>query len=149
MDPPYRLQANTNARTPTPIWRWLSLWQWAVYMLGNGQGKARMTRTGVGARLHEWKLLFVSTGEIPLQQHMESAGKTIRAGMEVRLLNLPADAEAGNGMFETLHGFDTSRLLAEHLRATAADVYGVAGDAWLRYLADQMKVGGHEVFAER
>lgn len=62
----------------------------AVYMLGNGQGKARMTKTGVGARLLEWKLLFVSTGEIPLQQHMESAGKTIRAGMEVRLLNVPA-----------------------------------------------------------
>lgn len=121
----------------------------AVYMLGNGQGKARMTRTGVGARLHEWKLLFVSTGEIPLQQHMESVGKTIRAGMEVRLLNLPADAGSGNGMFETLHGFETSRALAEHLRAAAADDYGVAGDAWLRCLVDQMKHGGHEVFAER
>lgn len=120
----------------------------AVYMLGNGQGKVRMTRTGVGARLLEWKLLFVSTGEIPLQQHMESAGKTIRAGMEVRLLNLPADAGSGNGLFDILHGFETSRALAEHLRAVAGEVFGVAGVSWLRYLTRSMAEGGNQAFCE-
>lgn len=120
----------------------------AVYMLGNGQGKVRMTRTGVGARLLEWKLLFVSTGEIPLQQHMESAGKTIRAGMEVRLLNLPADAGSGNGLFDILHEFETSRALAEHLGAVAGELFGVAGVAWLRYLTRSMAEGGNQAFCE-
>jgi|GEM_PF-152553 len=120
----------------------------AVYMLGNGQGKVRMTRTGVGARLLEWKLLFISTGEIPLQQHMESAGKTIRAGMEVRLLNLPADAGSGNGLFDTLHGYETSRALAEHLRATAGELFGEAGVAWLRYLTNGMAEGGDQAFCK-
>lgn len=118
----------------------------AVYMLGNGQGKIRMTRLGVGARLLQWRILFMSTGEIPLQQHLESAGKSVRAGMEVRLLNVPADAGCGYGMFDTLHGFDTSKALADHLLASTSDTYGVAGDAWLTYLTDEMDEHGYDAF---
>ncbi|MEX3639869.1 DUF927 domain-containing protein [Paraburkholderia sp. BR14320] len=120
----------------------------AVYMLGNGKGKTRMTRHGVVAPMFKWRLVFVSTGEIPLQDHLESAGKTARAGMEVRLLNVPADAGCGYGMFDTLHGADTSKALADHLRASTSNTYGVAGDAWLTYLTEQMVEQGQEAFGE-
>ncbi|MCA8180222.1 DUF927 domain-containing protein [Burkholderia vietnamiensis] len=120
----------------------------AVYMLGNGQGKTRMTRHGIGARLLQWRLVFMSTGEIPLQQHLESAGKSVRAGMEVRLLNVPADARCGYGMFDTLHGFNDGRALSDHLLASASGNYGVAGDAWLTHLTEQMARHGHGEFCE-
>ncbi|MGF6599667.1 putative DNA primase/helicase [Paraburkholderia sp. GAS448] len=118
----------------------------AVYMLGNGQGKVRMTRTGAGGRLYQWRLLFMSTGEIPLQQHIESVGKKGRAGMDVRLLNIPADAGRNFGLFESLDGFVNSRALADHLNAATSEVYGVAGDRWLTFLTDKVSDGRYQAF---
>lgn len=119
-----------------------------VYMLGNGQGKVRMTRTGAGGRLYQWRLLFMSTGEIPLRQHIESVGKKVRAGMDVRLLNIPADAGRNLGLFESLDGFGNSRALADHLSAATAKVYGVAGDRWLIFLTDKVSNGQYQSFCD-
>lgn len=58
-----------------------------IYMLGNGQGKTRMSRAATSRKPYTWRILFMSTGEIPLQQHVESAGKTVRAGMESKVKN--------------------------------------------------------------
>lgn len=67
-----------------------------AYLLGNGQGKARMTRA-IGARKRlRWSLLFVSAGEMTLAEHSASGGKRTKGGAEVRLLNI--DADAGRGM---------------------------------------------------
>ncbi|WP_219706101.1 DUF927 domain-containing protein [Burkholderia sp. COPS] len=120
-----------------------------VYMLGNGQGKVRMTRAGAGSRLYQWRLLFMSTGEIPLQQHIESVGKKVRAGMDVRLLNIPADAGRGLGLFESLDVFESSRALADHLNATTSEVYGVAGDQWLMFLTDKVSNGQYQSFCRQ
>ncbi|ASV98993.1 DUF927 domain-containing protein [Paraburkholderia aromaticivorans] len=120
----------------------------AVYMLGNGQGKQRMGRSGHAARLLQWRLLFMSTGEIPLQQHIESAGRMARAGMEVRLLNVPADAGHGFGLFDSLAGFESSKELADHLHTSTLQVFGVAGHTWLSYLVGQMAEQGYAVFCE-
>lgn len=119
-----------------------------VYMLGNGQGKVRMTRTGAGGRLYQWRLLFMSTGEIPLRQHIESVGKKVRAGMDVRLLNIPADAGRNLGLFESLDGFGNSRALADHLNAATAEAYGMAGDRWLRFLTDKVSNGQYYSFCD-
>jgi putative DNA primase/helicase len=119
-----------------------------VYMLGNGQGKMRMTRTGGGGRLYQWRLLFMSTGEIPLQQHIESVGKKVRAGMDVRLLNIPANAGCNLGLFESLDGFECSRALADHLNATAREIFGVAGDTWLTYLTAKVSCGHYQAFGD-
>ncbi|MCX4156644.1 MULTISPECIES: DUF927 domain-containing protein [Paraburkholderia] len=105
-----------------------------IYMLGNGQGKTRMSRAATSRKPYTWRILFMSTGEVPLQQHVESAGRTVRAGMDVRLLNIPADAGCGFGLFESLGGVDTSRALANHLNDAADEVFGAVGDAWLEYL---------------
>jgi len=64
-----------------------------VYMLGNGTGKARANDRGqAGRQVQEWRLLFLSTGEKTLAQHMADANKELKAGMEVRMLAVPADA---------------------------------------------------------
>jgi uncharacterized protein (DUF927 family) len=49
-------------------------------------------------------------------------------------VNIRADAGAGLGVFETLHGFDEPALLADHLRHAAATFYGTAGRAFLAKL---------------
>jgi putative DNA primase/helicase len=55
-----------------------------AYMLANGSGKSRANRNGNTRMRHEWRLLFLSAGEIGLAQHLASAGKRIKAGQEVR-----------------------------------------------------------------
>ncbi|SAI30798.1 Superfamily II helicase and inactivated derivatives [Bordetella ansorpii] len=119
-----------------------------VYMLANGQGKGRMTRSAQQARLHQWTLLFLSTGEISLQQTIESGGTKARAGMEIRLVSIPADAEAGLGVFENLHGFHSSKAMADGLRRATSENYGVANDAWLSYLTKEKHRLGETGFRE-
>lgn len=95
-----------------------------VYMLGNGAGKARANDRGNGKPVRRWRLLFLSTGEKTLEQHMDEAGQMHRAGMDVRMLGVPADAGAGMGLFQTLHGFESAADLSDHLKASASRFYG-------------------------
>jgi putative DNA primase/helicase len=108
----------------------------SAYMLANGQGKARAGRNG-GARARlSWRLLWLSAGEIPLAEHMAEAGKRIRAGQELRMVDMPADAGAGLGLFETVHDFDGGAAMAQHLAKACETTYGTLGRAWLEWLTD-------------
>lgn len=86
-----------------------------AYMLANGAGKTRAARTGGARERAFWRVLFLSAGEISLAQHMAEANRTTRAGQEIRLVDIPADAGAGMGAWECLHdyanGADFSRAL--------------------------------------
>lgn len=96
-----------------------------VYMLGNGAGKARANDRGSSGRaVHEWRLLFLSTGEKTLAQHMAEANKDLKAGMDIRMLAIPADAGANNGMFEDLHSLTDAAELSDTLKANVARYYG-------------------------
>ncbi|WP_208452693.1 DUF927 domain-containing protein [Burkholderia gladioli] len=119
-----------------------------IYMLGNGQGKTRMSRAATSRKPYTWRILFMSTGEVPLQQHVESAGRAVRAGMDVRLLNIPADAGCGLGLFESLDGFENSRALADHCNSVTSELYGSAGDQWLTFLADKVSDGRGQAFCD-
>ncbi|HET6925259.1 MAG TPA: DUF927 domain-containing protein [Hyphomicrobiaceae bacterium] len=55
----------------------------AAYMLANGHAKQRMTRTAGVRPAPEWRLLFLSTGEIGLADKVgEDPRKRIAAGQE-------------------------------------------------------------------
>jgi uncharacterized protein (DUF927 family) len=110
-----------------------------AYQLCNGQGKARMDRN-LGARKRaEWKLIFVSAGELTLREHASSAGKTIRGGAEIRFLNLPADAGADMGMFEDLHGAESAGVFSDQLRSAAHENYGAVFIDYVRWLVKNPK----------
>ncbi|MBI2379214.1 MAG: DUF927 domain-containing protein [Gammaproteobacteria bacterium] len=99
-----------------------------VYMLGNGRGKGRATE----AKIAEWRLLFLSNGEKTLAQHMAEAGKTIKAGMDARLLAMPSDAGKGYGVFDELHGFPGNHELCKLINTSLVPQYhGTAGPAFL------------------
>lgn len=109
----------------------------SAYMLANGQGKSRAGRSGAARPRLTWRVLGLSAGEIGLADHMADAGKRPRAGQELRMIDLPADAGAGLGAFESLHEFESAGTLAQHLTRAAETSFGTAGRAWLEYLADR------------
>ncbi len=108
----------------------------AAYLLGNGQGKTRAGRTGAARPRLSWRILVLSAGEAGLAECMTEAGKRTRAGQELRLIDLPADAGAGRGIFEALHEFEGGGDLARHLTRASETTYGTAGRAWLEWLTD-------------
>ena len=105
-----------------------------AYMLANGSGKARSRRDGTARPPAEWRLLFLSTGEVSLADKMAEGGKRPKAGQEVRLADVPADAGAGLGIFEELHDFQSPDALARHLCETSERYYGSPARAFLNQL---------------
>ncbi|WP_042956432.1 DUF927 domain-containing protein [Pseudomonas brassicacearum] len=121
-----------------------------VYMLGNGTGKARANDRGqAGRQVQEWRLLFLSTGEKTLAQHMAEANKELKAGMEVRMLAVPADASKGLGMFDVLSGFDDAAALSDALKARVTKYYGTPLTAFLAALCEPGKMHGWSTILRR
>jgi len=108
----------------------------AAYMLANGQGKTRAGRTGEARAPKVWRITFLSTGEQGIADKMAEAGRHRHAGQEVRILEVPADAGAGEGMgtFEALHGHPTPAAFAEAIAAASREHSGHAADAFLTHL---------------
>ena len=79
-------------------------------------------------------MLFLSSGEISLSDKMAEAGKKARAGQQIRLLDLPSDAGAGYGVFETIHGCESPKAFGDHLRNVTMEFHG----APLRAFLDQI-----------
>jgi len=105
-----------------------------LYLLANGQGKQRMTKTLGSRRRLTWTTLLLSSGEITLGEHSQSIGKRAKTGVEIRLVNLGVDAGSGMGIFEALHGFENAEVLSRHLCERAKEVYGVPIRRFLEYL---------------
>ena len=106
-----------------------------AYMLANGSAKARMTKEGGNRSIRQWKLIFLSNGEVTLEDKVTEDGKQprARAGQEVRLADIPCpDA----GLFTELHGFPGGGELAEHIKAQAGKHYGHAIRAFLGNLSE-------------
>lgn len=116
-----------------------------AYMLANEMSKGRAGRSATPRPQLTWRLLFLSAGELGLADHMAEGGKRTRAGQEVRFVDLPADAGAGLGAFEQLHGCADGAELSRNLSARSAACYGVAGRAWLQWLCDHAETAGADV----
>lgn len=105
-----------------------------AYMLANGSGKSRAARTGGARERASWRLLFLSSGEIGLVEHLGEIGKAPRAGQELRLAEIPADAGAGLGIFENLHDYPSGSEFAKALDRAARRCYGAAFQAFVSEL---------------
>lgn len=104
-----------------------------AYMLANGTGKTRADKLGDSRKRKQWRLLFLSSGEIALADHMTEAKQRARAGQEVRVLDIPADGQK-YGCFQELHGFEKGKEFAERLSELCKSYHGVAGPEFVRYL---------------
>lgn len=104
-----------------------------AYMLADGAGKSRAKAGGGLRQKPTWRTLFLSSGEVSLEQHMRTAGKIMKGGQEVRLIPIPAEVLPGSAA-ETFHEFDGGHELSGWVKQHAARCYGTAGRAWLEYL---------------
>lgn len=121
-----------------------------AYMLANGSGKTRAGKNGNARKRHDWRILFLSAGEVGLAQHMLDAGKRVKAGQEVRLVDVPANAHQGLGIFEQLHHCESAAQLSRVLTQAVSTYYGSAAPAFLACitqsdvhsgLSDRIKTG--------
>lgn len=110
-----------------------------AYMLANGQGKGRANRDGSGRTPKEWRVLFLSTGEVTLADKLRENGRggRVMAGQAVRVVDIAADAESGHGLFESLHNELDGAAFALRLNEAAAQVYGVALRSFLERITDK------------
>lgn len=104
------------------------------YMLANGQSKARAFKYGTARGRLTWELLFLTSSELSLATHMQEVGQKIRAGQEVRLIDIPADAGQGHGIFENLHGYQSGAELSNALKDLCQRYHGTAIDEFLKKL---------------
>lgn len=111
-----------------------------VYMLANETGKGRATQTASARKVSTWRLLFLSDGEVSLANHMEHAGKGVKAGHDVRMAHISADAGYGFGVYETLNGFPSGAALSDHLVSKAHQNFGTAGMAFIEYVVQHVRM---------
>ena len=116
----------------------------SAYMLGNSQGKGRMAKTLVIIKPKTWLLLFLSTGEVGMGDYLRQARITLKGGMEARMPSIPADAGKGYGVFENLHGSETSGEFVQLLETAIRRYRGTAQDAYLTQLVAARKVDGFD-----
>ena len=120
-------------------------------MLGNGQGKTRMTKQLVNRKPKTWQLLFLSAGEIGLSEYMAQSGVTQKGGQEVRMPSIPAIPNGSPfGVFEAIHGCDGSKEFGQNIEAACRKYHGSAMDAFLSQLViDRSDEGFERKLSER
>jgi uncharacterized protein (DUF927 family) len=84
--------------------------------------------------VHRWRVPFLSTGEVGMAARLAEGGEKARAGQEVRIIEIEADAGKGLGAFEHLHGFGDGAAFAEHFRFAADKSCGHPAREFLRHI---------------
>lgn len=107
-----------------------------AYMLSNGQGRARANRDGNAKEIKNWTLSFMSTGELTLADCIAlDVGKDAMAGQNVRILDIPADAGTGHGIFTFTPAMMTGSSFSQHLVRNAKTYYGTPALAFIEKFA--------------
>jgi uncharacterized protein (DUF927 family) len=81
----------------------------------------------------------LSSGEVSLADKIAEDGRSRRAtaGQAVRLIDLPADAGAGLGLFEHLHGAESAERFARQIKQASTAHYGTAARAFIKYVVEE------------
>lgn len=109
-----------------------------VYMLGNGMGKSRATKTGAARESARFRVSVLSSGEHGIEAAMAEGGERVRAGQAVRLVDLPVNRQYG--VFDVLHNFKNGGALSDAILQSAYANYGHPGTAFVERLASQKGV---------
>lgn len=96
----------------------------AAYLLANGVGKGRQKAGGGLRGVAKFRVLFLSSGELSLSQLIEEGGGRVRAGQEVRVVDVPADAGRSMGVFDRVPEGVKPGEFANQLKAAVAKHYG-------------------------
>lgn len=109
-----------------------------VYKLAGGKGRGRADQHGNAKARNTWRILFITTGETDLETMMKTANRRTFAGQSLRLANIPADAGAGHGVYETLHDISSGAALSEHFRKATQKHHGTAFREYMTRLVNDL-----------
>lgn len=112
----------------------------AIYMLMNGSGKARGLAGGGNRPRVTWRTLILSSGEESAARAVEQIGRHVKAGVETRLLDIPAEVPGAHGVFEHLHDAPGAATFVHALRQAMLRHHGTAGPAFLEWLVAQLRL---------
>ena len=108
-----------------------------VYMFGNEGGKGRMNADTSMRAIRTWRIAILSSGEKTIAQKIaENRGLVAPAGVEMRLVNVNADAGNGYGVFDTIDGYKNGGELADALKKESVTHYGTAGPSFVRAIIE-------------
>lgn len=103
-----------------------------VYMVGNGRGKQRASRTGAARSVSQWRSFVLSSGERTLATAMREGGFRAKAGQAVRLLDIQISSQ--HGAWDNLHDTASGAAFSDAIKRTATQHHGHAGRAFLERL---------------
>jgi len=98
----------------------------SIYMIGNGEGKRRMTKDGRPLPQRTWRTMVLSSGE---RSSTTMSANDKHAGQMIRLIDLWVNREYG--AFDTLHRWDSGAAFADVLGEASSRYYGTAGPAFV------------------
>lgn len=110
----------------------------SAYMLGNGEGKQRVTKNVELADKRKWKLSFFSTGEQDFVNFAKSSKENVRSGQEVRIVDIPL-GDCKDGVFDDLHHFKNGAEFSRYLSQASARYYGSPIVHFLEYLTKRLE----------
>lgn len=113
----------------------------AIYMLANGKGKSRMTRDGTVADTHQWRLAIISSGEISVQEKLAEGRLGVRAGQEVRLIDVVADSRRF-GVFDRTDGAPDAAAFTHVIQSNCQKYHGAVGVEFIKALVGTIRKGG-------
>lgn len=116
-----------------------------IYMLANGEGRAR-ANTDLSRRAKlQWRTTFLSNGEVDLEHSLASVGKRHKAGHDVRMINIEADTDR-HGIFEELHGHPNGASLSKALAERTVQYHGIAFRSFVEELT--LDINGTQAFVD-
>lgn len=109
-----------------------------IYNLFNGTAKGRSRAAGGNRPGAAWSIFMLSTGEQSAASLIEAAGSRMKAGAEVRLLDVPAEIPGAFGVFDNLHETADGAMFARQMRDAVVAQHGTAGPAFLEWLTARL-----------
>lgn len=109
-----------------------------VYTLSGGKGKLRSAL--YENNVPEWRVGVFSTGELSLAQHAEAGNIERLDGENVRVIDVPADAGCGLGIFEYLpEGMSSGNEIANEIKRVTRCHFGSAKPQFLIKLVAELQ----------
>lgn len=96
------------------------------YRLAGGKGRLRSALYDPTGHMHQWNLLFLSSGEMSLAELNRGAARKRYGGDELRLIDVPAALGGVSGIFDRLDEQDDSAALVRSIRTGSTENYGHA-----------------------
>ena len=108
----------------------------ATYHIMTGASKLRANISGDLAAQTHWRTLALSTGEVWLSEVFQEIGKSVKAGQENRLVEIPIFGKFG--AFDDLHGSNSAQEFVDALKSRTRHYHGTLFRHWLERLTEDV-----------